>query len=342
MGVHNVIEPSQLNRVHMDRDSSIYEIYHNHLKHKSKHQAAESTMIYCLTHRSMIIEDQLASLEFLYMNDYFTELEQLLHTSHYSKEVLMMYRVLYNRKKTPLKEKDLKWLIPLKFNHPSLKCLHLFLIVYAYFDTKQYTGLDKYVDDIYSALVQINEPLFHYYMKLRFEELLFQHYWKTNNVLLAKKHAYRYINSGLTPRKLSRMYHNLALCDTFQDYDSAIYNAQSALGIAVNYNLDHSRTALTNHTIPFISAIHKKTKGILTPDPIETAHLAIANHKNKKAVDILSKVHNPTPFQETYLGAATEDPLTLNKAKNRFINDYGDLFFAQLPEHYLKELITIV
>ncbi|UOQ44471.1 AimR family lysis-lysogeny pheromone receptor [Halobacillus salinarum] len=342
MGSHKLIEPSQLNQMRMDRVSSIYEIYHYQLQHTTSYQASEATRRYCLSHHSSILEDQLATLEFLYMNEYMKELESILHDGLYNQELLMIYRIMYNRKKTPLKEGDLNWLSALTFSHPSLKCLHLFTMVYAFYDIKQYTGLDKYIDDIYEALLTINEPLFHYYMVLRFDELLFQHYWKTNSVVLAKKHAYKYINSGLAPGKSSMMYHNLALCDTFTDYNLAIDNAHSALEIAVDYELSHPRTALTNHTIPFISAIHKKTNGVLTPDPIETAHLAIARKKNEQAKQILSKLDELTPFQETYLGAATKDPYMLKNAKSRFIHDYGDLFFAQLPELYLKELVKVV
>ncbi|UOQ91666.1 AimR family lysis-lysogeny pheromone receptor [Halobacillus shinanisalinarum] len=335
---HKVIEPSRLSEAQMNEVSTIYQIYHDQLRHTSSKKAAKATMHYCLSGAHVKTEDQLASYEFLYMNDYFWELDTALSTQHDGSEIPLLYRVLLTRYSKPLTTEDLKWLQTLSFSHPSLKCLHLFTLVYAYYDIKQYTGLDKYVDECYDALLHVNEPLFYYYMKLRFDELLFQHYWKTNNLLLAKKYIYKVLNTDLSPRKLSSMNHNLALCHLYEDYDLAIGYACTGLGIARENNLVKAIKSIQNYTIPFISAFHKRTQNITTPDKVEMAHLAIAKGDSKTGEAILSRLSSLTPFQECYLGLATSDRAMLNRAHNRFIKEYGDHFFAQLPLYYLERI----
>ncbi|WP_079525399.1 AimR family lysis-lysogeny pheromone receptor [Halobacillus hunanensis] len=335
---HKVIEPSRLSQAHMNEVSTIYQVYHDQLRHTSSKEAAEATKNYCLSSAHVKTEDKLASYEFLYMNDFFQELDEALSTTQDNSEVPLLYQILLTRYSKPLTNEDLEWLQTLSFSHPSLRCLHLFTLVYAYYDSKQYTGLDKYVDECYDALLHVNEPLFYYYMKLRFDELLFQHYWKTNNILLAKKYIYKVLNTDLSPRKQSGMNHNLALCHLYEDYDLSIGYAYAGLSIARENQLNKVITSIQNYTIPFISAFHKRTLNITTPDPVETAHLAIANNDRNTAESILSKLSVLTPFQESYLGLAREDRIMLKRAHNRFIQEYGDHFFAQLPLYYLERI----
>lgn len=73
-----------------------------------------------------------------------------------------------------------------------------------------------------------------------------------------------------------------------------------------------------------------------TPDPIETAHLAIADKEFTKAIAILENLETWTSFQECYMGAASKNIRLLENAHHRFIHELGDQFFALLPRHYLK------
>ncbi|MFC7321762.1 AimR family lysis-lysogeny pheromone receptor [Halobacillus campisalis] len=339
MGCHNLIEPSPITQIQIKQTSTVYKTYHQLLKVHSRTEATTLVKDYCLNTSPKTFEDQLAYLEFLYMNDFYQEAESLLNTEPFTDEATALYQILLDRKKSPLTYQQLRKLESLEFQHPSTQCLHFFTIVYGYYDLKRYTGLDKYMEDCFESLNKVNEPLFHYFMKLRFEELAFQHYWKTNNILLAKKHAYKYLNKVISPHQLCKMNHILALCHVFDSFEYSFEYAQTALEIAKDYELESSINSIENHTIPFICAFHQRTEHITTADPIETAHLAIADRDFKKAQHILLPLKNPTPFQQTYLGVATNSKEMLISAHERFKHENGDLFFANLPIHYLNRYL---
>ncbi|ARI78877.1 AimR family lysis-lysogeny pheromone receptor [Halobacillus mangrovi] len=337
---HQMIEPSPLHRLQMNHTSQLYEVYSSYLEDHSRELAMHLTKKYCLNEKPKSIEDQIAFLEFLYMNDFFSELELLVHSREFDSNVSMLYRLLMKRKHKAVTELQFKKIKALKFSHPTLRCLHMFIIVHFYYDSKQYTGLDKYLEVCDQALSTINEPLLYYYLKLRFNELLFQHYWKTNNPLLANRYAYKIINSELSSRKICNMYHELALCNLYKGYQYSIHNATIALELANKNLLTHTAKMIKHHTIPFISAFHCQTENISTPDPIETAHLAIAENNFKTAENILSQLDGLTPLQECYLGAATNSKGRLVRAHHRFIHELGDQFYAQIPIIYIERYLN--
>lgn len=336
-----VIEPTRFNRIHMNHLSPVYKFYHHQLKDTADPtEAAELTRQFCLSYPLNRLEDQLAVLEFLYMNDYFADLKKALSWQHLSKDAVFLYRILVDRLKKPLTDKDYKELRTIKFEHPSLRCIHLFILVYTYYDRNQYAGMDKYTDDIQEALFMINEPLFHYYMKLRFDEMTFHHYWKTNSILLAKKFAYKYLSSGLSPRKQVTMHHHLGLCHTFEGYTNAMTHIDEALKLAIKHQFIHGIDSLINRTIPFLSAVHHKTEGVCTKDPIETAHMSISRGDVYEPLSYLRSLSNKSPFQDTYLGLAEKNVYMLQQATERFQVERNDLFFAQLPELYKRRVLA--
>ena len=343
MKSYMVIEPTRFNRIHMNHLSPAYKFYHHELKDaESDVMAQERTRQFCLSNKHTKLEDQLATMEFLYMNDYFKDLDRALTFDHLHPEIAQLYRIVLDRKTTRLTEQDLKEMESWTFEHPSLRCIHLFLLVYAYYDMRKYAGMDKYTEDIQEALFTINEPLFHYYMKLRFDELTFHHYWKTNSLVLARKFAYKYISSGLAPKKLATMHHHLALTHSLDDYDQTMGYLLKTKNLGEIHQLPDIIQSVTNHSIPFTSAFHNRTENVHTTDPVEIAHLAISRGDNQRAIQILSKRASLSPFQQSYLGLAKRDLPLLRRARNRFVHENRDLFFAQLPEHYMKRILTIV
>ncbi|MCP3027986.1 AimR family lysis-lysogeny pheromone receptor [Halobacillus sp. A5] len=338
MNRHTMIEPTQLIQGLMNRASRVYEHYHFLLQTHSSQQAAEFTKDFCLNSSFTATDDQLACFEFLYMNDFIKELDDLLHDFYKDSKAFCLYKLLLKRRKQVITLTELKDLESLTFNHPSLQCLHLYVIIYLYYDLKMYTALDKYTDHCYNCLHEVREPLFYYFMNLRFDELSFHHYWKTNNLILARKYAFKYSSKVIAPRKLCSMHHNLSLSYVFENYRSSMHHAQSALQIALQHNFKSVAAILKNNTIPFIAAFHKRTKNVSTTDLVETAHIAIAENKWEKASGLLTSLNTLTPFQESYLGLAERNPSLLINAHQRFLNENGDLFFAILPKLYLKRL----
>ncbi|MFZ0368545.1 MAG: AimR family lysis-lysogeny pheromone receptor [Halobacillus sp.] len=335
---YQVIEPSPLHQLQLKYTSSLYEIYIPLLKKQSKQEATFQASWYCLTHPPKYLEDQIAYLEFLYMNDFLKEMDILLQNNNLDSQLIYLYKLLLNRLNSKPSKAQLQSLQKEKFLHPSLHCLHLFTIIYYYYDLKEYTGLDKYLEQIDEGISAVNEPLTLYYMRIRYHELLFQHYWKTNNPLLAKKYAYKITNTELSPKKICRIYHNLALCNLYTDYPTSMEQAVKAFEAAEKYSLKRWAAIIKNHTIPFIAAYHLQTEEMTTPDPVETAHLAIADKEFTKAITILENLETWTPFQECYMGAASKNIRLLENAHHRFIQELGDQFFALLPKHYLERL----
>ena len=180
----------------------------------------------------------------------------------------------------------------------------------------------------------------YYYLNQRYQELLFHHLWKTDNSILANRHAYKMVNTELSPRKKTQMYHNLALCNLYNGFDSAIEPLTKSLEIAEEYDLHTFIRMVKNQTLPFISAFHQKTKGVATSDPVEHAHLALARGDNDTATRILKSISDLSPFQESYLGLATQDTRMLKRSYQRFIHEQGDHFFARVPLEYLKRMKT--
>ncbi|GGF30314.1 hypothetical protein GCM10010954_31820 [Halobacillus andaensis] len=338
MNSHTLIEPVHLLQFQMSQPSKVYERYHFFLKSHSNERAAELTKDYCIETSFQTIDDQLACFEFLYMNDYINDLETILHTKDNHAEPSFLYEKLIKRREKAFSLHELKEFESLIFRHPSLKCLHLFIMIYMYYDLKMYTALDKYIDLCCVHLLAVREPLFYYYMNLRFDELSFHHYWKTNNLILARKYAYKYISKVIAPRKLSSMHHNLSLTYVFEDYDSSMYHADQALKIAETHDFSSMTKILKNNTIPFIAAFHQRTENMTTSDLVETAHIALAENEWDKARAILTSLPTLTPFQESYLGLATQNSKILRHAHQRFLQENGDLFFAMLPQLYLKRL----
>ncbi|GGF30319.1 hypothetical protein GCM10010954_31830 [Halobacillus andaensis] len=342
MGCHNLIEPSPIMEIQMNTISNIYQTYHHLLKMHPKDKATQLTKEFCLKTVPISLEEQLARLEFLYMNDYHDEVKALIHSPHFTYEATSLYHVLISRKEKLLTHQELRWLESLTFTHPSIQCLHYFTIVYGYYDLKQYAGFDKYMDLCNQAVHKINEPLFHYFMKLRLDEITFHHYWKMNHTLLARKYAYKFINKVISPNQLCKMNHHLALSHVFDSFEASYGYAQTALSIAKKNNLVFAVASIEHHTIPFICAFHQKTEGITSPDPVEMAHIAIAEENFDKATEHLAALDELTPFQETYLGIATLNKELLLHAHHRFKYELNDSFFARLPLEYEKKLSKYV
>ena len=335
---NQLIEPSPLRQLQMNQQSSLYNVYLNNLKNHTKMEAVIRTRDFILSHYPKDLEEQIVCMEFFYMNDFFDDLAIITSSDYINEETSQLYRILLKRIKLETTDGFLDELKSLHYTHPALQCLHLFTIVYFYHDRKVYTALDKYLDNCEQVLQKVDEPLMYYYLNQRYQELLFHHYWKTNNPILASRYAYKMINTEVSPRKKSRMHHDLALCNLFNGYDSSMESLSNSVQIAKEHGLVPFVTAIQNHTLPFISAFHRQTEGINTSDPVEQAHLELARGKCDATREVLQSMSSLTPFQESYLGLATKDIEMLRHSYQRFIQERGDHFFARVPLEYMKRI----
>ncbi|TGB01873.1 AimR family lysis-lysogeny pheromone receptor [Halobacillus salinus] len=338
MSNDQVLKPRAIKSLQMNYQSKVYLYYLAMLREFPKDLALERTSHFCTEMSFEIVEDQVACLEFLYMNNYLAEMKQVIQDSVLDGEVKLIYEIVLNRMDEQLSEHPLLWLKSLHFSHPSLHCLHQFIMVYRYFDIKRYGGLDPYIENCDQALQQVNEPLALYFFEQRYHELLFNHYWKTDNTLLARRYAYKLINKELSQRKMIMIQHHLALTYAFENYHLALDHSYKALDNAEKSGLTHHIVSIKHRTIPFISALHKRTENVSTPDLVETAHLAIANDEYEEAARMLGSLRNRTPFQDCYYGVAIRDKQLVEQARSRFLKENGDHFFAKLPSLYANRI----
>ncbi|MEC3883661.1 AimR family lysis-lysogeny pheromone receptor [Halobacillus sp. HZG1] len=338
MPEYQLIEPSPLRKLQMGRASSLYDVYLDYLRKYPRRDAVLKTKDYILSHFPSAIDEQIVCMEFFYMNDFFEELSVITDSPYINKEAGHLYRVILSQNERDNNKNYLDELKDLQFTHPSLRCLHLFTLVYSYQDLKVFTALDKYLDECDQTLQQVDEPLMYYYLNQRYQELLFYHYWKTNNSILASRYAYKMINTEVSSRRKSRMHHDLALCQLFNGYESSMESLQKSMEIAEKDGHFRFLQMVKNHSLPFISSFHQRTEGITSTDPVEQAHLALARGDYKKTQEILDSFSSLTPFQESYLGLATGDREMLRNSYHRFIQEQGDYFFAQLPLAYLERI----
>ncbi|MCA0972601.1 AimR family lysis-lysogeny pheromone receptor [Halobacillus litoralis] len=334
---YQVLKPKAIQTLQMDYDSIVYDVYLDKLRNFSKEEAVEQTRAFCLIMRSHNIEDQIACLEFLYMNDFIEDVVQVLNSGVLNDDVKLLYRMTMERLGSSY-EQSLHWLKSLHFSHPSLHCLHQAIMAYRYFDMNMYQGLDGYIESYDQALQQVNEPLALYFFERRYHELLFHYYWKSNHILLARRYAYKLINKELSPRKKTTILHYLTLTYAFESYEVAMGHAYEALHYAEEHNQVKQIPSLKHRTIPFIAALHRQTADVTTPDFVETAHLAIADGRYEEGAAMLQSFEDLTPFQECYLGFALRDEKMIYNSERRFIDERGDRFFAQLSHEYRRRL----
>ncbi|MGI8315777.1 AimR family lysis-lysogeny pheromone receptor [Halobacillus mangrovi] len=335
---HSVLEPQSVHKLQFTYSSDLYTLFKKLLETYPHEVATDKVRDYCMSEWTLKLEGEIARMEFLYTNDYLEDIKTLIYSGQLHPDVSFLYNFLIKRAEYEVTKQDVERLESMAFDHPTLRCLSLFTLIYYNYDVRKYGVLDKYIEACDRGLQSINEPLTYYYFKLRYNELLFNHYWKTDNTLLARRYAYKIVNTELSPKKSVMIHHNLALTYVYEDYEASMEQALFALHLAEENNIKSQVKSLSQRTIPFIASFHERAGHMRTPDKVETAHLAIARKEFLKAREILESLESLTPFQECYLGLATKDRDLIKHSKQRFIHEYGDLFFARLPDYYLERV----
>ncbi|MYL35710.1 hypothetical protein GLW05_19205 [Pontibacillus yanchengensis] len=289
--------------------------------------------------------NQRHALEYMYMNAFFQELLDMIEKNKVSsnptnRQWAYIYELIWNRiakKPDPnLTLQKIKELIPLD---EGSEVLQTFLIQYSYFDLLAYGEFGNYYQRLVEQVSGIDSPFLSYYFQLRLEDFQFYYHWKRNEVIIARKYAFRALNKTMSPFKKCHLQIALAESYSIIDYDQAIFHMNEALNIADYYQFA-IRDAIRTRFYPFISAVHNKTEGVTTTDLPEQAHLAAARGDVGKVQEILGDCEELTPFQEYYLGLATQSVRLLTNSYRRLMNEYGDYYYAMLPFQELQRIKT--
>lgn len=222
----------------------------------------------------------------------------------------------------------------------ELKCQLVFLIVYSYYNIREYQNLERYAPKLTSYILKVQDPFMRESFNLRLSEVLFHVHWKRNertDLEQARHYAVHFIRSAYTPEKRINMLQFLGQTYLFDSYDKAIHYVMEAKKIAGSIGRYDMKELIQRQTIPFIGAHWNRLEYVDLDDieQDELAHIEISKGNNEKAVEILSKLKEEngefTPFQLYYMGKALNDRELLLESYISFKTRH-DHFFAKLPE----------
>lgn len=287
---------------------------------------------------------QCVGLEYLLMYGYYAELDKLIeknkhHANKQNQEWAYLYELIIAKQKRALKHGELlAQAQDFKTDDLSLQCIQQFFIISLYFDMFEYEMLANKLDTLSENMKKINHRVLIPLLKQRLKLVLFNHYWKRNEMILARKHGFEALDGTNNSYHLANLHINLSLSYTLDDFESAHYHLNEALTIAKDKNITRLIELIRNQNIPFIYAHFNQPNDIITPIKSEQAHLAIARGELLTAQQLLSEVTEDTPFTKYYLGRAYQDRRLLLQSYNEFLEYRSDHFFARLPLTALKKL----
>lgn len=287
---------------------------------------------------------QCVGLEFLLVNGYNEAFGQLLETNKQSRrkqnrEWAYLYNLMIMKQKRTLsKTKLLDLAQDFRTDDPTLKCMKLFLEISLYFDIFEYNMLANRLEKLTDLLSQVNDQILTPLLKQRLNIVLFHHYWKRNEMVLARKYGFESLANTTNIRYLANLHINMSLSYIFEDFELANYHLDETIRLAEKNNLPRLITAVQNSNKPFIYAHFNRPGQIETPNKSERAHLEIARGDFKTAQRILSEVTEDTPFTKYYIGRAYQDRRILLQSYNEFLEHRSDHFFARLPLTALQKL----
>ncbi|MCT2535104.1 AimR family lysis-lysogeny pheromone receptor [Aquibacillus koreensis] len=286
--------------------------------------------------------DWRVGMEFLYMNGLYKELELLIDRNKQAiNPINIKFGIIYDlmlariRGEIPVHQL-FEQIESIESDMPDVQCLKHFMTIAINFSSHRYDSLGYYLDNIKCLLLQIENPLLVSLFKTRLNILLFIYYWKRNELILARKHAYRALNQTLNIERKAQLHINLGLSYIYDDYASSIHHLQEALKIGEAYDNKRILRSIKDRNYPFVCAHFGVTEEVQTNDPSEKAHLEIVKGNLAGARVILENLE-PTPFRKYYMGLATGERKYFINAYNDFIEKRSDHFFARLPLHHIKK-----
>ncbi|MFC0525195.1 AimR family lysis-lysogeny pheromone receptor [Pontibacillus salicampi] len=321
---------------------SLFRIETELLEHHPNYVVREKMKDYLLA--SSIHCEMRYGLEYLYLNGYFHELSELIEknrtvSSELNEQWADVYDLLLFRYRTApdphyfLKQVDR--IEPLEEDMAQLKTM---MVIYGNATLRRYHYLGLYVEQLRTYIQRMNNPFLKRLFQFRLDEILFNYHWKRNEVILARKHAYKLIYHSQNTYKMAIFHNVLAYTYIFESYDQAMHHAHQALANAEYAMFDNIHKIVTHNTIPFIASVFEKPNGITTEDEGEQIHLMIARGETVEASRRLREMSSLSPFKQYYLGKAEQNADMLLTSYQRLIQEQSDYFFARLPLLELEKI----
>lgn len=283
-------------------------------------------------------------MEFLYINGFYEDLQQLIKRNQQSasssnRQWATIYQLIIDRRMNRYSPHQLLQTInQINTAEPELLCLIEFVKVTAYYDLNQFSQIGNFLHNHQKLMEAIEDRLLITYFNTRLYHIMLTYYLIRNEVIMARKYAYRVLNLTDNTRTKASIHIKLGLSYTFDTYEQGMYHLGEALKVSTENGFDSLIHVIQNHNIPFLSAHFNKTDNIFTDDKSEQAHLEIAKGNNIKAIEILNQLPMNSPFQLYYMGKATQDKDILLQSYNYFIKKRSDYFFSRLPLRELQKV----
>ncbi|WP_236687104.1 AimR family lysis-lysogeny pheromone receptor [Ornithinibacillus californiensis] len=301
----------------------------------------ELTRKYCLQSSSTIIQKQ--GMEFLYINGFYEDLNLLIVKNQLSNNIsnklwAEVYQIILDLRSRKYTMGELRQhLRGIKHSDPELQCLIELAIVDTYFYQMDFGKIGNFLDKQADLFDAIQDTYLLSSFNLRIYQKLFIYYWKRNELIMARKYAFRALNQTNSPSTKASLHIHLGLTYTFDTYYQGMYHLKEGLKIAKQYDLKRYIRSIENSNVPFLAAHFGRTEGIETEDISELAHLEIAKGNNEKAIELLEDIYTDSPFKMYYMGLAKQDKNLLSESCKMFV-ERSDYFFSRLPITAIKNL----
>ncbi|WP_085994064.1 AimR family lysis-lysogeny pheromone receptor [Oceanobacillus senegalensis] len=297
---------------------------------------------YCIEANSSDLRKK--GMEYLYMHGYFDDLEELINKNIQSSDPSMkqwaeVYQILLNIKHGRYaKCEAVEAVKSVETKEPELLCLLEFAMIYKEYSLCQYKELGNFISMYDQYMSEIDDFYLQESFKIRYIQLSLMYTLMRNEIIVARRLAYKLLNQVMNPYILLDTHIKLGLSYTFDSYFKAIYHMHEALKIAKEYDFPSEMNVIEKQYIPFLSAHFGKADQITTTDKTEQAHLELAKGNKEDAIEILTDVAEHTPFSKYYLGKALKDKSLLIQSYKQFVHKRNDYFFSRLPLNELRRI----
>ena len=282
------------------------------------------------------------ALEFSYINFCYDDLAYFIEKNEESlhplnRKYAMFYQLMLDIQEGESPQKIRSCAKSMQCDHPELTCLKYLVFIEVDLSIHHYHRLGTYIDKIQQLLDQLDHPLLVNFLQVRIQILSFFYYWKQNELILARKYAYHFLQMPYHIKQKAQIHLQLAYTYIYEDVDASLYHLQEAERIASSLGDQMQLNNILNKAYPFICAHFGITQGVTTEDKLEKAHLEVVKGNMEKAVYLLQNLPESTPFSQYYLGLATQQQDYHFQSYRNFIHTRKD-HFAKLPMMALETM----
>ncbi|TMN21978.1 AimR family lysis-lysogeny pheromone receptor [Lentibacillus cibarius] len=306
---------------------------------KTAQQVARS---YCL--QSSSDDARKKGMEFLYVNGYDNDLQQLINRNKESENLstqhwAAVYQLTLDQKQKRYPPNEiLRRTNRLQTDEPELQSLIEFIKIIVHYRRNAYGEFGNFLEKQQKLFNKINDPFLLSSFNIRLYQHLFVYYLFRNAAIVARKYAFQALNQMTNPGTQINMHIHLGLSYVYDTYEQGIYHLYKALEIARAEKMDKQAKSIEQRSIPFLSAHFGRFDDITTTDKSEQAHIELAKGNYAKAETILKDVDIDSPFKLYYLGMAKRSKGILLQSYNSFVEKRNDYFFSRLPLNALYKL----